>query len=415
LLAAWQHLALAWDENGQKALPLEGRAVSMAKACLEANISEAKLHALLQGTMVDRANLAFSLIGNPTITVKHEEVKTILRLAFNALIAPELNFFDSLTDGRFDLARPNLRIVATCLKRCDRSKDKPTKVLLDMFEAIVAKGATNLCNRARIQPGEDVAEMINIVIGIAQEILDLCANDLVNSEFCNKLMDHNSLETAIRLYASSHDALVDDQPVFAELSLEYLVTLCSAPRVPEQIAVNGIIPFVMESPMSSVLQSTDIHNIHQHLLHRVWTRGVLPIIFNLLKSLGPRILRDTISFLRLYEPQIQAAFSEWARPKCITTTLVDETLLLLVLFEVVDAYSRLEQDRFVFRGKEDLLEHVNNLLAHPRYLARLAHPTTVEEQVLAEERREGEFKNGLVAKISTDLEEMRGLLGVPEQ
>jgi len=386
----------------------------MAKACLEANISEAKLHALLQGPMVDRANLAFSLIGNPTMIVKHEEVKTILRLGFNALIAPELNFFDSLTDGRFDLTRPNLRIIATCLKRWDRSKDKSTKLLLDMFEAIVAKGAANLCNRSRIQPGEDIAEMINIVIAIAQEILDLCAKDLVNSEFCNKLMDHSSIETAVRLYASSHDALVADQPVFAALSLEYLVTLCSAPRVPEQIAVNGIIPFIMESPMSSMLQTNDIHNIHHHLLHQVWTRGVLPIIFNLLQSLGPRILRDAISFLRLYEPQIQTTFTEWAKPKCITTTLVDETILLLVIFEVVDAYSRMEQDRFVFKGKEDLRENVNSLLAHPRYLARLVHPTNFEEQVLAEEGREGEFKNGLVAKISTDLEEIRGLLGVPE-
>lgn len=90
-------------------------------------------------------------------------------------------------------------------------------------------------------------------------------------------------------------------------------------------------------------------------------------------------------------------------------------MLLLALFEVTDSYLRQEQDRFVFRGKEDLLENVNNLLAHPRFLARLVHPTNLEEEKLMEQRKEGEFRNGLVAKIAADLEEMRGLIGVVEQ
>jgi nuclear pore complex protein Nup188 len=257
--------------------------------------------------------------------------------------------------------------------------------------------------------------MIVLVIAIGQDVVDLCSKDVVSSEFCNKLMDHNTVDAAVRLYASSHQALIDDQPVFAELSLQYLVTLCYVPRVPEQLAVAGILAFFMESPISSILQSSDIRAPGSLILHRIWTRGILPIVFNLLQALGSRILRDTVAFLRLYEQQIQSAFTEWARPKLITTALVDETLLLLVLFEVVDTYSRLEQDRFMFKGKEDLLENVNNLLAHPRYLARLVHATSFDEEKLVEERKEGEFKNALVAKVAGDLEEIRGLLGVVEQ
>jgi nuclear pore complex protein Nup188 len=407
-------LALAWDENGQKALPLEGRAVILAKACLEANIAEAKMHPLLRSTMCERANLAFSLIGNPSFVVKHEEVKMVLRLAFNALVVPELTFFDALTDGKFDLARPLLRIVVTCLKRLDGAKDLSQGILLDIFEAIVAKGATSLFNRARMHADEDVADMISIVTAIGQEVIDLCGEDIIVSEFCNKLMDHNSIETAVRLYATSHQAVVDDQPIFAELSLQYMVTLCSIPRVLEQLAVAGIIASIMDSPISSILRSNDIRAPQCHILHRVWTRGILPIISNLLQSLGSRILRDTVAFLRLYEQQIQSAFTEWSRPKLVTTALVDETILLLVLFEVVDTYLQQEQDRFVFRGKEDLLENVNNLLAHPRFLAKLVHPTSLEEEKLMEKRTEGEFRNALAAKVASDLVEMRGLLGAVE-
>lgn len=354
-------------------------------------------------------------MGHPSLTITNEQVKTTLRLAFNALVVPELNVFDALTDGTFDVARPLMRTVSICLKRLDDTKERPSGLLLDIFEAVVAKGATNLFNRARIHPDDDVADMIILVIAIGQEVIDLCSKDVVLSEFCNKLMDHNTIDAAVRLFATSHQALVDDQPVFAELSLQYLVTLSSAPRVPEQFAVAGILGFIMESPISSILQSNDIRAPGSLILHRVWTRGVLPIVFTLLQSLGSRILRDTVAFLRLYEHQIQSAFIEWARPKFVTTALVDETLLLLVLFEVVDTYLQLEQDRFVFRGKEDLLENVNNLLAHPRFLARLVHATTLEEEKLMEERKEGEFRNGLVAKIAGDLEEMRGLLGVVEQ
>jgi len=409
-------LALAWDENGQKALPLEGRAVILAKSCLEANIAEAKMHSLLRATMCDRANLAFSLIANKSLIVKSEEVKTVLRLAFNALVGPELTFFDALAEGKFDLARPLLRIIVTCLKRFDRSRDRSPGLLLDIFEPIVAKAATNLFNCARTQPNEDVADMISIVIAIGQEIVDLCGKEMVMSEFCNKLMDHNSIETAVRLYTSSHQSLVDDQPIFAELSLQYIVALCSVPRVPEQLAVAGIIPSIMDSPISSILQSNDIRSPQSHILHRVWTRGILPIIFNLLQSLGSRIVGDTVSFLRLYEQQIQSAFTEWSRPKLVTTALVDETILLLVLFKVVDTYLQQEHDRFVFRGKEDLLDNVNKLLAHPRFLARLVHPTSLEEEKLMEQRMtEGEFRNELVAKVARNLEEMSGLLGVTEQ
>jgi len=347
--------------------------------------------------------------------MKPEELKSILRLAFNALVAPELTFFDSLSDGKFDIGRPLLRTILTCLNRFDRTKDRPYGLLLDIFEAVVAKGSASLFNRARACLDEDGADMIRLVTAIGQEIVDLSGNDSSSLELCNKLMDHNSIEAAIRLYGTGHQALLDDQPIFAELALQFMVTLSSAPRIPEQLAVAGMLAAVMESPISSILQSTDIRAPQNLILHRIWTRGVLPIIFCLLQSLGLRILHDAVAFLRLYEHQIQSAFTEWARPKFITTALVDETMLLLALFEVTDSYLRQEQDRFVFRGKEDLLENVNNLLAHPRFLARLVHPTNLEEEKLMEQRKEGEFRNGLVAKIAADLEEMRGLIGVVEQ
>jgi len=413
-MASWRHLALAWAESGEKALPLEGWSVIMAKSCLEANITEAKMHTLLRPTLCQRATLAFSLIENPSIKVGQNDVHSLLRLAFNALVVPDLAFFDSLTDGRFDVSSPLMRTLLTCLNRLDRTKDRPSG-LLDVFEAICAKGATNLFNRARTTPDEQVADMIRLVIAIAQDLVDLSNKDIIFSEFCNKLMDYNTIEAAVRLYGTGHQALIDDQPIFAELALSFLVTVCPAPRVPEQIAVAGILGFIMESPISSILQSNDIRTPQAFVLHRVWTRGILPIIFNLLQSLGTRILRDAVAFFRLYEQQIQAAFTEWARPKFVTTALVDETLLLLVLFEVVDTYLRMEQDRFVFRGKEELLENVNNLLAHPRFLARLVHPTSLEEEKMMEEKKEGEFRNALVAKVATDLVELRALLGVVEQ
>jgi nuclear pore complex protein Nup188 len=347
--------------------------------------------------------------------MKPEETKSILRLAFNALVAPELAFFDGLSDGKFDIGRPLLRTILTCLTRFDRSQERPSGLLLDVFEAVVAKGSTNLFNRARASPDEEGADMIRLVIAIGQEIVELSGNDPISSELCNKLMDHSSIEAAVRLYGTGHQALLDDQPIFAELALQFMVTLSSAPRIPEQLAVAGMLAYIMESPISSILQSTDIRAPQNLILHRIWTRGVLPIIFCLLQSLGSRILHDAVAFLRLYEHQIQSAFTEWARPKFITTALVDETLLLLVLFEVTDSFLRLEQDRFVFKGKEDLLENVNNLLAHPRFLARLVHPTNLEEERLIEQRKEGEFRNGLVAKIAGDLEEIRGLIGVVEQ
>lgn len=386
----------------------------MTKACLESNIAEAKMHALLRATLAGRATLAFSLVENPSLKIGQQDVGTILRLAFNALAVPDLSYLDALTDGKFDVCRPLMQIILVCLNRLDRTKDRHSG-LLDLFEAIVAKGATNLLNRARISADEQVAEMVKLVIAIAQNLVDLSSRDIIFSELCNKLMDHNTIEAAVRLYGAGHQCLIDDQPIFAELSLSFLVALCPIPRVPEQIAVAGILAFVMESPISSVIQSNDIRTPNSLVLHRVWTRGVLPMIFSLLQSLGTRIIRDVVAFFRLYEHQIQSAFAEWARPKFVTTALVDETLLLLVLFEVVDTYLRMEQDRFVFRGKEDLLENVNNLLAHPRFLARLVHPTSVEEEKMMEERKEGEFKNALVAKVAADLVEVRGLLGVVEQ
>jgi nuclear pore complex protein Nup188 len=383
----------------------------LAKSCLEANIAEAKLHTVLRSTMCERATLAFSLINNASNTIKQEEVKAVLRLAFNALMVPELTFFEALAEGLYDLSRPLMGVILICLKCLQNSRDRSavSASLLDIFEAIGAKAASNLFHRARSNPSADTADMVNISIAISQEIISLSTKDGLPLELSSKLMDHNSVDAAVRLYATSHQALVDEQPIFAELSLHYLAALCSLPQVPEQIAVAGIFSFFMESPVSSILQSSDIRAPQNISLHRLWTRGVLPIIFNLLQSLASRITRDTVAFLRLYENQIQGAFTEWARPKFVTTALVDETTLLLVLFEVVDNLLQLEQDRFIFKGKEDLLENVNNLLAHPRFLARLVHPTSLEEEQLTEQK-EGEFKNGLVAKITSDLEEMRGLL-----
>ena len=189
------------------------------------------------------------------------------------------------------------------------------------------------------------------------------------------------------------------------------------------------------------------------------SRGLLPILINLLSAIGPRIGPDVVQFLSFFGHQIESLVDSWKqRGTAITLPGVRETSTLVGILEILRSWGvnipsptgKLKQLQLSNGNEGDtemttsvsplsggnreetcmfgtecivngirfdkgaVLEGVEYLLNHRNYLASLVVPTTSEEEENAIVDKAGD-KAGvskLVEKVINEMDTLRKLLTV---
>ena len=306
---------------------------TIIRDCLQANLDNTLPERFFERLAVSRADLAFTLLQRLTEVVPDsEDAKGLLEPAW-ALIQNQGDDIAALLVGENGpYNRTLLRLLYLALQphasidvsrttkdhdnverdrsdaRAKRAKEVEATVL-EILGSVVARGFRSLIvllhdNTDKVDPADFV-----LLIAIMRTALHLPGVASHSDRLLMHFDDERTAQYAGTLLSWSDQLATGGDPIYGELSIAFLLGLSSVPALAESLAVNGTF---------SQLATTNLFNSfrrpggigpfdHPPRLYSIWARGFLPLVINLLSSIGPPIAAELSSTLSQFDAQLSRA------------------------------------------------------------------------------------------------------------
>ncbi|KAF8467356.1 nucleoporin subcomplex protein binding to Pom34-domain-containing protein [Kalaharituber pfeilii] len=477
LLRAWKLLAMELCPFAFQNAELSKSLIKVVESCLQANIDSWHLPApIAKIIFAERAEFAFILMRRlsqqPIRSEDGRLYEGVLKFVWKAILNQRADFRRALSTGEeINYYRSLLRILyMALLAQQNRTDSLPVELcylVLDMLNLVVAQGFMDLAQAAQAHPETSNPEDIALITGILQASFKLKGIEVIHSGISMHIFDQGTIRAATTLYSWAEQIGATENghndPAYGELAVLFLLEMSYVPLLAEQLAVEPLLELLLTSSLSHTIRSSmtaGLNNpLQHHRLHSIWSRGLLPIMVNLLIAIGPRIGPDVVRFLSFFGTQVEGLVNSWGqRGNAITLASVRETSTLVGLLEILRAWGVdipspkspiHQQQQFnddtemmrsstnggiseelttVFGGQSNtelingirfdkgiILEGVEYLLNHRNYLASLVVPTTLEEEEESAVVEKTEDKAGvskLVEKVIKEMDILRKLLTV---
>jgi nuclear pore complex protein Nup188 len=356
-----------------------------------------------------------------------DQNKEILHLSLRLICSDEVNFLSKLAQNESDVYRPLLRIISNSLsfaKGDPKLTEKLSGELLEFFEIVVAKGTTVLLDAIQADINSPAIngriEDMFLIISLLKGLIDTDPPAFFMAKLPNYLVDYSTLRAILNTYSNSHNLRVNDEPIFAELSLTYIIELISVDVIAERLISSGLFSTLIESPISVRIQEGNILVHTTPRLHNIWSNGLLAIILILFGKFGSRLLPEVSAFVSYFAKQVRSNTKSWSQETvAITFPALQETEQIILLqkelrkvyYEYGQASSNhLPESIEAIPGLDsaqdmsDLSNALVHLLAHPKYLTSRVIPTTLEEQQLFE--GDDKIRTPLVDQLVSQIKEL---------
>ncbi|KEF51322.1 uncharacterized protein A1O9_12672 [Exophiala aquamarina CBS 119918] len=316
----------------------------IVRHCLQANARVFSPEPFFETLLQTRADLSLSLLRQLlSADAKGSSLSSLLEPAWIALRAQNRSYDEAIVHDDLVYWRSMLSILVMIVQYHDTRTPKPTKlpqtsasmvvldpanvVFLEMATTIVAEGFKTVVSTLQEQqlgtPGAE-AEGSNhvgirdvlLLLTLFQAILRLPLLAQFSAELSERLISSGVISSCLLLYSWSHllrDPESSDQADYADLSIQFLVSLSSLPLVAEELAVEGVLSRVSTSKTTESLQRArgGVSHIDQRprcgLLYRIWAGGLLPLCLNLLHAVGGVIAAEISGFLNQFPNQLVRA------------------------------------------------------------------------------------------------------------
>ena len=289
----------------------------------------------------------------------------------------------------------------------------------DLFNAIVIKGTQILLIEvqndvylARTRKNfkspkmNDRIDDLMIILSVLKVFVGAQFGSILHEEIALSIKENGTINSLLNLYSFAHSIEVNDEFIFARLSLMYLLELMSVNIIAEKVIASGLFLVLLESPISRPIRTGGVSISHGIHYHRLWTNGILPIIITSLFKLGASVVPEVCVVLQLFGKQTQYCIESWSRDSSsskVSTALVAETSQILLIYDLLKSMDVNEYlksienvviddtiDMRIFPGlesesrREDFVDCIENLLKHPKFLSSRIIPSSVEEQQIIE-------------------------------
>ncbi|KAK6459197.1 nucleoporin [Scheffersomyces xylosifermentans] len=416
---------------------------------LKLNIIEGIPAEIFESIYHERIELAFFLMYS---VYKNSEVKKDTKLVFEIiknssalLSSASMNFLSSLADSS-GYYRPLLRILYCSLNLIKDDAGillEYFSVFRDLFGLIITKGTRTLLielqndvylsrtnkNHKSTKMNDKIDDLM-IILSILKVFVKMKSSSNLHHEMATLVNDDGTIKSLLNLYSFSHSIEVNDEHIFAQLSLMFIQELMVIEIIAERLVAAGLFVVIVESPISSPVRagSTSVSSGAQY--HSIWTNGILPIIITSLTKLGPSVIPEVCLALQLFGKQIETCIDSWAKDSStirISSSTVAETSQILIIFQLLQSMNVIEYlndnglatenaegeiiDMKVLPGlsteskREEFVDCINNLLKHPKFLTSRVAPSSLEEQSIIE--KGGEEYDNFVKELIQEIRDLK--------
>ncbi|PNS16390.1 Nucleoporin nup184 [Sphaceloma murrayae] len=456
LLKSFKTLALELCSIGLDDGELQNDMAKVASGCLQANIDSTFPEQLFENVASIRAEFAFAILQHLNrVKSRASEVTELFKVAWDAVRTSGLDFevIDNAKDALY--YRSLLQILLLSLQPHAQEKSalagKPAKdslsksastaaipltrltsSFLEVLNKVIATNFRALCNLTHsatvdkpslAQPSDFV-----VLTALLQTLVRIPSTTTIHRQIASAIADTAMVRYATSLYSWS-SSLNPTDPIYGEIAILFLLSLSSVPQTAQLIATESVISSISSATITAHFRTAPSGSSTggrgpfstPARLHSIWSRGILPLLLNILSAVGPGIASEVASFLNSFPHQLRRCEEDLLSPLqpsprdpyrgCITLNLAAEAHSLALLGSVIQGLrvqgaaigvdaSELEEVGF---DRKKVGEAVEGLLRNPRGLRERVVPVGEREEGLRRMRGAEEGENRLVGLVVGEL------------
>jgi nuclear pore complex protein Nup188 len=237
------------------------------------------------------------------------------------------------------------------------------------------------------------------------------------------------LQMAASLFSWADKLADKGDPIYGELALLFLLELSALPTVAEQLAIDGLLGHIISANLAGFMRRDGVSpfsdNVGATRCYGIWSKGILPMLLNILRALGATIAPEVAYVLNQFPNLLKASSDRFEVPG-INRTVARETQMVtliavteihsLALLTRVLAALRLTNQRDIPEVRWDaaaVLENVEFWLRSRKVLReRLLPLSSRESEWRATKATDGSGCETLLEeKVVLQLEAVRDVLG----
>ena len=298
--------------------------------CLKANADNKLPQAIFERLMQSRADLAFTLMQRLLeIKTTQPEGMRILPAAWDTLRTYDRDVGSGLDGQGAEYYRVLLKIIYLALQihtssgsssdldasetnRLDSSSFSrlTVNIAVEILSTIVAQGFRSLTitlheNHSHVHPSD--FSLLTAILHSALRISDVSSN---TTHLLNAFSDSQTARCASSLFSWSDQLATSGDPIYGELSILFLLEMSGVPTLAESLAVEGVLSHILSTNLIRLLQSQTFGPFSQPIrMYSIWSRGVLPLMLNLLDAVGPPLAGEIAGALNTFPHQLERASS----------------------------------------------------------------------------------------------------------
>lgn len=305
--------------------------LQVAQQCLNANQVRPGPEIIFLKVMDGRANLAQVLIQ---------------RLAKSSLPVSELNQLLETTVGSINFVddpfhpdtipyyRKLLKSLFVILRAYQVRSEKPddgitsvavTQMVLNILDTVVARGFRTLVTLIHDDQSNVCPEDLALLTAVLQACLSMPSIDQSQTQILNIMASHSCFYAATSLFSWSDRLTEQNDPVFGELSILFLLELSTLPLLAEQMACDGILSTLLTANLTKFMLKAPISPYSDAPIaqrcYGIWVKGFLPLMLNLLTSLGATVAPEIAYVLNQFPHLLGLAIDRFEAPGASRTQM----------------------------------------------------------------------------------------------
>lgn len=326
LLKSWCPLVVEMSLSLNEDVDFHDKLVEVVRGSLEANQHNLVPEHIFERMAQTRADLAFTLSQRIIeISPSTDQARSILLPAWQTIHAKAPNLGPALIGEDAEYTRTLLKILYVALQPHARvpveerpfesKKAKPSHTrsptnvdtILEIVKTVAAEGFRSLTTLLH----EDPTKVFPIDFALITAILRTCLHIPSITDHPVHLVtafsDDRTAQYASTLLSWSDQLTINNNdPVYGEISILYLLELSAVPALAESIAVDGILNQISTAKLMGYFsRQGGIGPFQEPLrMHAIWSKGILPLTLNLIKAIGAPIVGEIVAFLNAFSPQI---------------------------------------------------------------------------------------------------------------
>lgn len=429
---------------------------TMAKAvsdCLKANSENQLPEVIFERLAQSRADLAFTLLQRLLEQKSTEvEVKAMLPVAWDTLRRHDSDMGSALNGNDADYHRMLLKILYLALQLhiLDPGSASPedlnastakgssarsemrsnVQIGLEILSVVVAQGFRSLTTILHdtptlVQPSD--FQLITAILRSILHIPTLCRN---TAHLFSAFSDSQTARCASTLLSWADQLATNGDPIFGEVSILFLLEMSAVPALAESLAVEGVMSQILSTNLIRMLQSRAFGPFDQPArMYSIWSRGVLPLLLNLLHAVGAPIASEVSATLNQFPNQLARAsntFTSSPRTSAkdptgyITLGMASEALTLSLIVTILQTFREAGPSAAVVPSEIEevkwdngqVKEEVEGWLQRRGALSEKIMPSDEKEEGWSKQKPlsgAGGSENRLEERV---IEEMQGILGI---